>query len=212
MKEEVIRNIIKDEFNNNLVINSDRINTYIKQLELNNQLLQQRNQELELKLEEYKEQNLLSKKQKYINKKDATMNEQTYNAVLKILKCKKADVYACNYLKDYNLDNLFNDIEFINRIKEDYDDKVIKTYDDNHISKFILAKYTAKMKKFKFSLNLKHISQSKGITISEMAKRLDLTISTVSDWYNGVNFPRLDKLYLIADILDVDIEQLIKGE
>lgn len=43
-----------------------------------------------------------------------------------------------------------------------------------------------------------------------MAKRLDVSISTVSDWYNGVNFPRPDKLNALARELKIPVEYLTR--
>ena len=61
-----------------------------------------------------------------------------------------------------------------------------------------------------FCLNLKKYSKAKNITISQMAKKLNLSISTVSDWYNEVNFPRFYNLNLIANVLEIPVEYLLK--
>ena len=61
-----------------------------------------------------------------------------------------------------------------------------------------------------FCSNLKSYSKDKNITISQMAKKLNLSISTVSDWYNGVNFPRFYNLNLIANVLEIPVEYLLK--
>ena len=113
-------------------------------------------------------------------------------------------------LKDYDLDNLFEDDVFIQRIRNDSNTKICKKYNNKQITKYVKDKYNSQYNKYKFSITLFHISKSKGITISEMAKRLDLSISTVSDWYNGVNFRRLDKLFAISRILEIPVEDLIR--
>lgn len=44
-----------------------------------------------------------------------------------------------------------------------------------------------------------------------MAKKLNLSLSTVSDWYNGVNYPRPDKLKLLSQALCVPTSYLTEN-
>ena len=124
MKEERFREILKEEFNNS--INSDSINKYIKQLELENKNLKEINKQLELELK---------------NKTtDITMNRTT------------------------------------------------------------------------FCYNLNKYSRLNNISITQMAKKLNLSVSTVHDWYTGVNFPKLESLTKISNALDIPIQYLFIGE
>lgn len=44
-----------------------------------------------------------------------------------------------------------------------------------------------------------------------MAKKLNLSLSTVSDWYNGVNYPRPDKIKLLANALYIPSSYLTEN-
>lgn len=61
-------------------------------------------------------------------------------------------------------------------------------------------------KRIKFFMNLKHVSQS------DLVKDLNLNSSTVSNWCQGVMFPRMDKLKLLADYLGVSVADLIEDK
>lgn len=52
----------------------------------------------------------------------------------------------------------------------------------------------------------------RGKTQSDISKDLNLSLTTVSGWYHGKNFPRPDKMQLLADYLHVQVEDLIKKD
>lgn len=56
-------------------------------------------------------------------------------------------------------------------------------------------------------LRIKEIAKNKGITITELAEKLDITQTTLSRTINGN--PTLETLLKIANVLDVDVRELI---
>lgn len=61
----------------------------------------------------------------------------------------------------------------------------------------------------KFKTNLKKIMALKGKTQSDIVKALNFKQSTVSDWLNGKKYPRMDKVQMLANYLNVDIIELV---
>jgi transcriptional regulator with XRE-family HTH domain len=59
--------------------------------------------------------------------------------------------------------------------------------------------------------NIKNFREQKGISQSELAERLNVTIQAVSNWETGKTQPDIDTLRKIADILEVSIDELIYG-
>lgn len=57
--------------------------------------------------------------------------------------------------------------------------------------------------KMVFSNNLKRYLKLHRINANELARRLDIPISTVSNWTTGQNYPRIDKIQLVADFFDI---------
>ena len=49
----------------------------------------------------------------------------------------------------------------------------------------------------------------RGKTQSDISKDLNISLTTVSGWYLGKNFPRPDKMQLLADYLHIQVEDLI---
>lgn len=52
----------------------------------------------------------------------------------------------------------------------------------------------------------------RGKTQSDISKDLNISLTTVSGWYHGKNFPRPDKMQLLADYLHIQVEDLITKE
>lgn len=52
----------------------------------------------------------------------------------------------------------------------------------------------------------------RGKSQTDISRDLDISLTTVSGWYHGKNFPRPDKMQLLADYLHVQVEDLIKKE
>lgn len=62
-----------------------------------------------------------------------------------------------------------------------------------------------------FSENLARILDEKGISQRELAEKLECTDGSVSLYVNGHRKPNLDVLTKIADVLNVKIDELIRG-
>ena len=61
-----------------------------------------------------------------------------------------------------------------------------------------------------FHNNLLKYMKLRSKTKSDISKDLNISLTTVSGWYHGKNFPRPDKMKLLADYLHVNVEDLIK--
>lgn len=59
-----------------------------------------------------------------------------------------------------------------------------------------------------FVKNMRKYMNEKGISQSDIALRLSLTASTVSDWYNGKNYPRVDVMQRLAALFNVSMREL----
>lgn len=57
--------------------------------------------------------------------------------------------------------------------------------------------------------NFSRILKSKGISAYRVSKATGISGATLTSWKNGSYTPKLDKLSLIADFLQVDIEELL---
>lgn len=61
-----------------------------------------------------------------------------------------------------------------------------------------------------FAKNLKAILNAKNMTQLELANRLGVSKSTISNWLSGLSMPRMSKINEICKILDIDIIMLIE--
>ena len=57
--------------------------------------------------------------------------------------------------------------------------------------------------------NIKSIRKSKGLTQEELAARLHVVRQTISKWEKGLSVPDADTLQKLAQVLDVDVSQLL---
>lgn len=60
--------------------------------------------------------------------------------------------------------------------------------------------------------NIKTLRKSKGLTQEELAIRLNVVRQTVSKWEKGFSVPDAEALQKIADVLEVDIKQLLGAD
>lgn len=60
-----------------------------------------------------------------------------------------------------------------------------------------------------FKRNLHNISKERGMNQAEIAAALGLTPSTVSGWFLGNRYPRIDVMQRLADLLEVPMRELI---
>ena len=61
-----------------------------------------------------------------------------------------------------------------------------------------------------FPEKLKKAIKAKGFTQTGLAKQANLPFETVSKWVRGKSFPRLDSLVLIANVLEISIDELMR--
>ena len=59
-----------------------------------------------------------------------------------------------------------------------------------------------------FAENLKMYIERKGLTQLDVAKYMECSSSTVSDWCNGRKYPRVDKMQRLADWLGAQMSEL----
>lgn len=64
----------------------------------------------------------------------------------------------------------------------------------------------------KVSKNLKKIRTTKKITQDALAEKLHVTRQAISNWENDKTKPDIESLEMLAEVLEVDIEELIYGE
>ncbi len=60
-----------------------------------------------------------------------------------------------------------------------------------------------------FGQNLRDIREERGIYQKELAAYLNVSISTVSNYENGVHLPDLDVLYQIAEFFNISADYLL---
>ena len=61
-----------------------------------------------------------------------------------------------------------------------------------------------------FSTNLKRYMALKEVSRKDLAKALNISYFTVSDWVNGKKFPRMDKVEMLADYFGILKSDLIE--
>ncbi len=60
-----------------------------------------------------------------------------------------------------------------------------------------------------FNENLRELRKSKGFTQEELASKINVVRQTVSKWEKGLSVPDADTLQKIADVLEVEVSQLL---
>ena len=60
-----------------------------------------------------------------------------------------------------------------------------------------------------FNENLKELRKNKGFTQEELASKVNVVRQTVSKWEKGLSVPDADSLQKIAEVLEVDVSQLL---
>lgn len=68
------------------------------------------------------------------------------------------------------------------------------------------------MKSFKFAENLKYYRKQAGLTQSQLAAHFNSVKSLISNYENGKNVPDIFKMWELADIFDVTIDELVGRE
>lgn len=62
-----------------------------------------------------------------------------------------------------------------------------------------------------FSKNLNYYMELKGKTQTDIINDLDINKSAISSWCNGTRLPRMNKVELLADYLNINVSDLIEG-
>lgn len=68
------------------------------------------------------------------------------------------------------------------------------------------------MKEIYFAENLKRFREAKGLTREELGNRIGVSGAMVGYWEKKKNEPRMGKVQLIADILNVGVDELLFSE
>lgn len=78
----------------------------------------------------------------------------------------------------------------------------------------IIPERTKRMNKVKeiFSNNLNQCLKDKRMTATKVARKIDVSQVTLSDWRIGNKFPRTDKLTQLAEVLDKPIHWFFEEE
>ncbi|MCL2570365.1 MAG: helix-turn-helix domain-containing protein [Firmicutes bacterium] len=63
-----------------------------------------------------------------------------------------------------------------------------------------------------FAENLKKLRKDFRYTQKDLAEKLKLNQSNISDWENGISRPDYENLIKLADIFDVSIDELLGRE
>ena len=61
-----------------------------------------------------------------------------------------------------------------------------------------------------FSNNLQRWSSIRGLKQIDVMNKFNLSSSTVSDWYNGKKYPRMDVVQKLAFFLDIELSDLVE--
>ena len=139
-----------------------------------------------------------------------------YDSILLFINDKKIDPSAYKIVKKFNKEyDIFEYIKDNEKLISNLRSELVHNakYEgatDEAYANAIISKYLDQLIKARFWENLNYYSKKKNITPSDMAKTLGISISTVSDWYNGVNFPRPSSLTAIAKVLQIPVEALTR--
>ena len=61
-------------------------------------------------------------------------------------------------------------------------------------------------------INLRRLMDKRGISVKDVKDYLGLTsIQSVYNWLNGINMPTIDNLYALSQMLDVSIDEIVRG-
>lgn len=127
-------------------------------------------------------------------------------------KIKNRQVHKLKNKNTSNFYKLTNKNKYTNIKVNDLKEFLLK---DDYYEKFnnIKIKYegNSDIEYFKkiLSLNLNYIMDIKKKNPADISKDLQLSYSTVSDWVNGVNYPRIDKIEKLANYFNVSKNDLI---
>lgn len=61
-----------------------------------------------------------------------------------------------------------------------------------------------------FSTNLTYYIEKSQLTQKEVAKRIKVTESSITDWVTKRHYPRLDKIQLLAEVFGIQMTDLVE--
>lgn len=61
-----------------------------------------------------------------------------------------------------------------------------------------------------FSKNLRYYMDKKGVDRNQVCAALGFVYTTFNDWYNGVKYPRIDKIEMLANYFGIKKSDLIE--
>lgn len=59
---------------------------------------------------------------------------------------------------------------------------------------------------------IRELRKASGLSQEQLAKQLDVTRQTISNWEANIAQPNLEKIIMISDLFQVSLDQLVKGE
>ena len=68
------------------------------------------------------------------------------------------------------------------------------------------------MDNLKFGNFIKELRKEKNMTQKELAEKIGLTDKAISKWERGLSFPDITMLSSLAEVLDVDVSEILNGE
>lgn len=63
-----------------------------------------------------------------------------------------------------------------------------------------------------FANRLQELRKSKGLSQGDLAERLNVSRQSVSKWETGLGYPETEKLLILCEILDVDLDYLLRDK
>jgi len=64
----------------------------------------------------------------------------------------------------------------------------------------------------RFSENLQFLREQECLTQEQLAERMEVSRQSVSKWESGVSFPEMEKLLVLCDMFDTDLDTLLRGD
>lgn len=62
-----------------------------------------------------------------------------------------------------------------------------------------------------FGDNLRRFRIEKGLTIEEFAFRIDKSSRLIYDYENGLKFPKLETIIIIANVLEISLDSILRS-
>jgi len=62
-----------------------------------------------------------------------------------------------------------------------------------------------------FGDNLRRIRIEKGLTIEEFAFKIDKSSRLIYDYENGLKFPKLETIIIIANVLEISLDNILRS-